>query len=288
MKRHPNDNRVFPLNDPTKKKIALITGAGAVEGAWDPILKALVPFHDFPLSADGANSFLTSLIYQLRWCALTQEIGEENKQSLVDKLEIFRRVKDSMIAELKKAERKGAIKPRPILEKILLELVIKYSPYMILISTNWDSVVPDSVAKIFEKHSCEWCGPIHLHGDTKKLSTMYLPSEITKEPYRKNKDEQMLGSIHTTALLLLEHAHRVIVYGLSIDPLDAELGQTLAAGWSNHNLDEIFIVNPDHKLVAHRVNLLLDRRRDVRVIGLNPETLVEEADYTIWRPNKPK
>jgi len=76
----------------------------------------------------------------------------------------------------------------------------------------------------------------------------------------------------------LEVANRVILYGLAIDPLDAELGQTLAAGWSNSNLEEVFIVNPHHSVVAHRVNLLLGNRRDVRVIGLNAETLEVEED----------
>jgi hypothetical protein len=75
----------------------------------------------------------------------------------------------------------------------------------------------------------------------------------------------------------------VILYGISIDPLDAELAQTLASGWSNPNLEEILIVDPNHCLIAHRVNLLIDRRRDVRVIGLNSETMTHEEDYTIWR-----
>jgi hypothetical protein len=78
----------------------------------------------------------------------------------------------------------------------------------------------------------------------------------------------------------------VIIYGLAIDPLDAELGQTLAVGWSNHNLEEILIVDPKHEVIAHRVNLLLDTRRDVRVLGLDPSTLEEERDYTIWRHRK--
>ena len=60
-----------------------------------------------------------------------------------------------------------------------------------------------------------------------------------------------------------------------------------SCGWGNPNLQEIFIIDLKHEIVAHRVNLLLDRQRDVRVIGLNPDTLVEEADYTIWRHKKP-
>jgi hypothetical protein len=112
---------------------------------------------------------------------------------------------------------------------------------------------------------------------------MYLPSEMAIEPYRRAREVQAIGGIHGAVWKRLEKVHRMIIYGSSIAPLDAELGQTLAAGWSNSNLEEILIVDPNHELIAHRVNLLLDPRRDVRVLGLHPSTLEEEKDYTIWR-----
>jgi hypothetical protein len=48
---------------------ALIVGAGAVENAWRPVLRALQPYYDFPLTEDGANCILARLIYLLRWYA---------------------------------------------------------------------------------------------------------------------------------------------------------------------------------------------------------------------------
>lgn len=57
----------------------------------------------------------------------------------------------------------------------------------------------------------------------------------------------------------------------------------MAAGWSKNNLREISVVSPDHALVAHRVNLLLDPRRQVTVKGYEPQNLGNGVDYTIKR-----
>lgn len=266
------------------KFTALIVGAGAVEGAWGPILKALTPFHDFPLTPDGANSYLARLVYLLRWFASSS--SEPAKDDLKKLQEVLRSTKSHIIKELKKAEKRGEIRARPSLEPLIEELLIPYGLDFVLITTNWDTVIEKSIEKTIKKilHGIKVrFGIVHLHGSVAKLNTMYLPSEITKEPYRLRKDEQSIGSIHGTVWSTLESAHRVIIYGLSIDPLDAELSQTLAAGWSNPNLEEILIVDPNHEVVAHRVNLLLDQSRDVLVKGLNPATLKEENDYTIWR-----
>ena len=195
-------------------------------------------------------------------------------------------IKASIASELRLAQGEGKTACRPSLKLMMERLVIPYSSSFMLVTTNWDTVVPDSIQRLM---AADWhlhLYPLHIHGSMKDASTLYLPSEVTHEPYRTNSEGQAIGGIHGSVWRALEDASRVIVYGLSIDPLDAELGQTLAAGWSNPALEEIFIINPRHDVVAHRVNLLLDRQRDVRVIGLNPDTLSEEADYTIWRHSK--
>jgi len=155
-----------------------------------------------------------------------------------------------------------------------------------LVTTNWDTIVADSIQQLMAANYRLVLHPLHIHGSMMEPSTVYLPSELTREPYRTEADEKALGNIHGSVWRGLENVNRVIVYGLSIDPLDAELSQTLAAGWDNPSLEEIIIINPSHSMVAHRVNLLLNRQRNVRVVSLNPDTLSEEADYTIWRHSK--
>lgn len=267
-----------------QKQAAIIAGAGAVVGAWKPVLKALQPYHDFPLTPDGANSFLARVVYLLRWfAALDTDFGRDQFRR---SLEIMNAIKASIAKELRTAEEHAEITPRPNLNLVLQKLLIPYSQSFMLVTTNWDSVIGKSIHRILNVDHHVQLHPLHIHGSTADPATVYLPSEVTNEPYRTPKERKAIGSLHGSIWRGLEKARRVIVYGLSIDPLDAELGQTLASGWSNPNLEEIFIIDPNHKPVAHRVNLLLDRRRDVRVIGLHPDTLAEEADYTIWRHDK--
>ena len=237
---------------------------------------------------DGANSFLARVVYLVRWFSkLDTDLGRTQFKIHLD---FMNEIKTAISNELRTAEEQGQITCHPSLKLMLDKLVTPYSRSFMLVTTNWDSVISKSIQQImdidpdFELHLY----PLHIHGRIGDASTLYLPSEVTRETYRTLAEEQAIGTIHGTVWQGLEQASRVIIYGLSIDPLDAELGQTLAAGWGNPNLKEIFIIDFRNELVAHRVNLLLDRRRDVRVIGLNPETLVEEADYTIWRHNKPK
>jgi hypothetical protein len=111
---------------------------------------------------------------------------------------------------------------------------------------------------------------------------------MTKEPYREPAEELNIGGTHGSIWRGLEGAHRAVVYGLSISPLDAELAQTLACGWSNENLREIDIIAPDHAVIAQRVNLLLDRRRDIVVRGFAPHNVDVAVDYTIYRHSSKK
>lgn len=263
------------------KRTAIFVGAGAVEGSWAPIIKALGKFYDFPVTSDGANSVLARLVYLLRWFSGSQ--GEFANQELSKHLEILKLVKIEIISELRKSENRGEIRARPSLEPLINQLVIPHGVDFMLVTTNWDKVIDREFGAIIRKTHTGTFNPIHLHGSVSKLNTMYLPSEMTREPYRKPRDERSLGGLHGAVWRGLEKAHRAIIYGLSIDPLDAELGQTLAVGWNNPNLEEILIVDPNHGIVAHRINLLLTSQRDIRVLGLNPSTLMVEKEYTIWR-----
>jgi hypothetical protein len=271
------------MNTEGLKNCALLAGAGAVVGAWDPVMRALKPFVDFPLTVDGANSYLARLVYLARWFSSDFYNSELHKPYRDVTLEHMIQVKQAIASELAAAEAAGEITHRVTLEPVVRELILSFSTRFMVVTTNWDTVVPNAMRKILRTAYEGELYPQHIHGSVADPSTLYLPSEITQELYRKPEEDKHIGTVHGNVWRNLEQAQRVILYGLSIDPLDAELGQTLAAGWSRSKVEMILIVNPHHSLVAHRVNLLLDRQRDVRVFGLNPETLKREADYTIWR-----
>jgi len=85
---------------------------------------------------------------------------------------------------------------------------------------------------------------------------------------------------HVTVANTIADCNRTILYGLSLDPLDAELLQILSIGWDSPNLKEIIIINPDHKRVANRVKLVLnDFNQNINLIAYSPDDLITEIQY---------
>ncbi len=267
------------LADDKQKKSVIVAGAGAVVNAWRPILKALEPWYDFPLEPDGANSFLARVVYLLRWWKTDH--GGEAKQELDSWLEKHATIKRDIAWELKLAEANGEIKARPSLALLMEKLVVGYSPCFGLVTTNWDTVVPQAIRSVLGADYEVCVEPHHLHGSVANPETLYLPSEVIREPYRQPNAEHEIGVMHSTVINLIAGAKRTILYGLSIDPLDAELSQVLSEAWNCSSMEEILIVDPKHEKIAHRVNLLVARERNVRIVGINPDTMAEEKDYTI-------
>lgn len=263
------------------EKFAFVVGSGAVQNAWAPVVRALQQLYSFPITNDCANSILARLIYLLRWQArINTKPGEEQFLKLKKYLTGIRK---EICRELNEAQQKGEIKVRDefgsIVDHFFPKQDVRRLQFM-LVTTNWDTVVPDALAK---RLGPRWTGtfrPLHIHGSIADSETLYLPTEVTKEPYRSEAEDQEIGGLHGSIMRGLESASRCIVYGLSLSPLDAELNQTLAAGWDNSVLTEIVIVAPNHDIVAQRVRLLLNPKHKIRVLGCTPSRLDEVTDYT--------
>ncbi len=266
------------------KRMALIVGAGAVKHSWEPVLRALQPHFDFPLSPDGANCFLARLVYLLRWYSSdTTEVGKEaldaGKQFLND-------IRASICRELHVAQANDELMVRAEFSDIIDSFIVRKNRAvtLMLVTTNWDTVVPDALAQYLHRTMDGEIVPLHIHGSIANEDTLYLPTEMTKEPYRSPMEEKSIGGVHGSVWRGLESAEQVVVYGLSLSPLDAELGQILAAGYNNAYLKEISIICPDHALVAHRTNLLfLEADRTIAVRGYDPQDLSKASDYSVRR-----
>jgi hypothetical protein len=255
-------------------------GAGAVQNAWAPVLRAIQPDFGFPLTADGGNCVLARMIYLLRWWSSVGDLGKEQleayKASLVE-------LRTAICRELRLAQDRGELTVRPEFEKVVASLLVARSDSFILVTTNWDTVVPDALRTCLDKTKFGAVKPLHIHGSIARPDTLYLPTEVTREPYRSPQEDQEIGIVHSGILLGLQQAHYAVLYGLSLSPLDAELSQTLAVGWTNSNLKEISIVAPDHEAIAHRVNLLLIPYRKVIVKGYDPRDLTKGVDHSVKR-----
>ncbi|OIR02915.1 hypothetical protein GALL_149150 [mine drainage metagenome] len=263
------------------EKVILIVGAGAVENSWQPIIKVLEPEYNFEFDSDAANCFLALMVYQLRF--LANQKDENSKQYLKQMLFDFTEIKSRVARELITFQKNKLISPRKeyfsILDKFIFQKHVKFA----LMSTNWDTVIDD--ATNYYGHSNE---PIsngliptfHIHGSIVNPSGLYLPSEITKEPYRTESEDLNMIKNHATVAKAIADCNRVILYGLSLDPLDAELLQILGIGWDSDNLREIIVINPDHKKIAKRVKLVLnDFKRNINLIAYSPDDLTTKIQY---------
>lgn len=151
-----------------------------------------------------------------------------------------------------------------------------------LISTNWDTVIDDALKHFLESNFSNgfWhMYPLHIHGSINDENTLYLPTEVTRESYRTMKEDQAIGEIHGSIMKGLEKVEKVVIYGLSLSPLDAELSQTLASGWDNKNLRNIVVVDPNHEVIAERVKILLYNPGTVKIRGFHPNDLNKPFNY---------
>lgn len=266
-----------------EKICGLITGAGAVANAWNPVIRAMQPYYDFPLTPDSANSIMARLVYLVRWfSSLKTDHGAAQYKLHVDGLN---EIKLSISRELKQAQESGEIAVRPSLIACAKFLLTPYAKKFVYVTTNWDSVGSRALERELNKTHHINIYPLHIHGHVDSPSELYLPTEMVKEPYRSSDEEMALGSVHGSVWRALEPAARIILFGLSLSPLDAELQQIIACGLDFDRKKEVIIVDPLHAEIAQRVNLLINPLRNVSVVGYHPEDFSKKHVYTVRRNN---
>lgn len=231
-------------------------------------------------NGDAAYCFLARLVYIVRFNATNTYDGA--KERAAEALAGFNELKTPMATELKNAQASGLLKTRKEFKDILYKFIFSEKNKAILISTNWDKVVDREINKLGESnypYSGSNIQAYHIHGDFDYPEGMYLPSEIVAEPYRTQAENKRMGSFHGSIWRTLEECNVSVLYGLSLDPLDAELSQTLTAGWSSPNIRGIIIIDPDHARVANRVKFLTDERYPAKIIGYHPSDLETSVHY---------
>ena len=248
----------------------LITGNGAVNNGWQPVLHALKKIYRLEdINPKFANFIFASIIYKLRW--LDTQLGcsqhdiqlKKNLEKKFDEtVSDYKKIKNEIINELKKAHESGLISPRKEL-KFLKYLYLNEETK--IITTNWDSTIINSIGNRNDT--------IFLHGCTS--DTLFLPSETIEESYRQRaKLEIPYGKVTGMAISWLQgYGKRIVIYGLSLSPLDVELGLIIADSFSDtSNPKSIIIVDPDYESVKQRLCFLLPH---VKPECYHPEDLSE-------------
>lgn len=263
------------------KNITFIVGAGAVLNAWNPVIRAINKTEGIETNGNGANFLFARYIYLLKFYSTIAKAGKYPEMFEIMKSNISI-LKSNIADELKKAQNSGEIRPTENFKEIVNKFVISSVDRAYLVTTNWDNVIDLEINKLYRSNNPDTNFKIesfHIHGSIDSPDELYLPSEITQEIYRTKEEETKLGNNHGSLMSLLEKGNRTILYGISLDPLDAELNQTLGAGISSPNIEEIIIINPNHEIVADRVKLLLDKRYPAKVLAYHPNDLNKKIEY---------
>jgi len=189
-------------------------------------------------------------------------------------------MKEAVCLSLKNAQQTGMLKPREEFESILNTFVLTNPDSLFgFVSTNWDTVIDDAADRwVKEKYyHIDSSKVFHIHGSIEQHEHIYLPSETSMENYRSDDENYTLGYNHFTTYQFLSEANTILLYGLSLDPLDAELCLLLNGAFTqSKKIREIIIINPDYQKVRKRVKVLLFSRTDVRIRCFDPKNLLKE------------
>lgn len=254
--------------------VALLLGTGSVENAWNPVIKAFKDVMNIEVTPDGANFLFANSIYLLR---VYSTIGHPDAPKL---LEISKQntylLKKAIAKNLHKAYVRKEIKARPALKKILRQYVISKEKSFSIITTNWDKTVDEIVSEEMKVIGICSSNPVfHIHGDINDFENLYLPSEITDETFRTKTESFKIGLKHSAAGNALEKSNHLIIYGLSLDPLDVELGLTLTSALYSKNLKEVTVINLENEKtkIIERVHLLSFLRNDLKINFIDANSL---------------
>lgn len=261
----------------TNIKIAILVGAGAVEHAWEPILNFFRLAYGNETDAYSANFLFAKSICALR---LYSKLDNGSKQ-LKEEQETVSLMKEVIGDSLKLAQKAGILKPRKEFTALLDKFVLcNPSNLFGFVTTNWDTVIDAEADRwVKEKYlDIESAKVFHIHGSIEEHEHLYLPSETSMENYRTDAENHKLGYDHFTTYHFMSEANVIILYGISLDPLDAELNLLLSGTFStSKTIREVIIVNPSYQVVRKRVKLLLFPRTDITVRCFEPGNLDVEV-----------
>lgn len=252
--------------------IAIVVGAGAVENAWEPILDAFKMAFRTKVDIDAANCLFARHVYLLRF--YSKFPNPKGFNTLEEQIETVNFLKGLICHKIDKAQEAGILKPRKefvdIFNKFALNNMFGF------VSTNWDTVIDKEADRLVKQayKDIDSAKCFHIHGSIEDPNDLYLPSETTLENYRSDKENEKFGLNHYVTMQFLNDAHQILLYGLSLDPLDAELSQLLNSVFSTSKiLKEVIIINPEYSTVHNRLKFLMFPRTDIKVTCYRPDNL---------------
>jgi hypothetical protein len=256
----------------------VLTGAGIVEKAWAPVLRALQAVKPEVKTPDAANTFLAARVHLRRFWQqrLTDKAKPSTQAPSRDRVqaELFADVTRRIAAELESADASAELQLRPSFYDTWITHVAPSSSIK-LITTNWD----------FTLEAAAGAGRInvkaddinHLHGDRRNADRLYLPTEVVAEPYRTWDQRDYLGRRQLQTIEHLRYAQRLVITGLALSALDTELNYTLAVGLDEGCIQEVIVADPDHRNIVGRLRALAMHPRRTRVCDPTQSQVLTDA-----------
>lgn len=261
-------------NEPKNElpKIGFIVGAGSVENAWDPILKIFKEGFKKSIDRDQANCWLARQIYLLRW--FNSRLGPSDEKEFKAALKRYEATRVAIADQIRASQ--STLRPQKEFQAVVDQFVFCEPCEFYFVTTNWDNTIDrhlkERLTELQGKEP-EVFDVIHIHGSADKPEELYLPSEVADEPYRTVKEGNRIAIIHREAMDALGKVDRLVIYGLSLDPLDAELSQIFSSAIHDSKVQKIDVIDPEHQKVARRLQMLLPDQSEIQIIGYHPEGL---------------
>ncbi|MCW7475579.1 AbiH family protein [Leptospira levettii] len=248
------------------KKIAMITGAGSEPDSWLPVERALKKNYDNIPSCD-LNLPFANLIYQLRWLKKYSSIFNNFKnpkrafklKNLLEKrLNLYDNLKKDICEEIQESCLNQELKLNNFLDVIIKDHLGNNS---IVLTTNWDKLLEKKLGAYIH----------HIHGSIDNFDSLYLPTEVIEENYRKPHFQR---NITGQTMHLLENIDKLIIYGLSLSPLDIELSFILSDTFTEDSpLKEINI---------------FDKKNNIDIVEQRLKFILKKKDITIFKHEVPE
>ena len=244
-----------------------LVGTGVEKGAWPPIARAIKDVSATaqidPNSnrvADESAFWLAQHVLQFRLLYspdfAARLAAQELQNAQKEHARLDAALKQAIARHLDDAVKSGELKLRDRFRATFNDYAA-WGP-TIVFTSNWD--------RLLEVHRPDGSPTesfLRIHGDTEDPATMLLPSEISGEPWRTQEHREHKGQVLGTIWQRIGDANFLCIYGLSLDPLDAELAYMVRMGISEaKSLQEIIVFNlpQERERLLGRVRMLADGR----------------------------
>jgi hypothetical protein len=161
-------------------------------------------------------------------------------------------LREEICHQLQEAQAHGEMTLRPSIVRVFEDPYWQESKH--ILTTNWDTLLEQQ----FKNTSVG-----HIHGIARDWQSLYLPSDYAFDPSHDDATQQRMFRDMDDAIRTLWRARRVCIFGLGLDPLDAELALIVETGLNSaEHLIEVRICNlacQEEKL-RKRLALLVNAR----------------------------